>query len=595
MSVMCTQQPYTPGFLPRAGLIITLVWVLFACAAPGGVKILDSETDTVKVPETVKEPEKAAVSVPAGQAEPLTQQLLYDILLGEISGQRGRFDVSVPHYLQAALDSKDPRVAERAVTIATFAKQFDVAGRAAQRWIALDPDNLEARKVLAALALRTGEIDEVVTQLEYLINSTADIEEGFSLATVILARHADKKASLQAMERLAARYPESPEGLLGVSRIAIINEDMTRALQAVEQVLVMQPDTKGAEILRAQILIQQDRKTEALQALERAVERNPEDAELRFAYAHLLLDAGDQDGARQQLRTVVGLDPANANALYSLALLELEAKEMKAAKRHLKQLLELGEKQQSVYYYLGYAAQEQGDDVSAMEWYRKVEDGEYWTQSRLRIGKIMAKQGRLEEMRAEMQALRLSNPANEVAFYLVEGQVLSDLSLYQEAYFLYEQALASNPEHEDLLYSRALVAEKINRLDLAEEDMRRILANDPDNVRTLNALGYTLADRTDRYQEALQYIQRAFAQKPDDPAIIDSMGWVHFRLGKLTEARNYLQQAWDMTGDGEIGAHLGEVLWSQGEHDEARRIWEESRKNAPDNPVLKKVLDRFMP
>jgi tetratricopeptide (TPR) repeat protein len=586
---MCAQPSSIPGLLIRASLIIALVGVLSACAMPGGVQNGGSETNRTETPE------EQVGSVPAGPVEPLTRQLLFDILLGEISGQRGRFDVSVPHYLQAALDSNDPRVAERAVTIATFAKDYAVAARAARRWIALDPNNLEARKVLTALSLRTNETDEVVTQLEYLVNASADQEAGFGLATAILARHADKKVSLQVMERLAKRYPGSPESLLGVSRLAIIGEDLTRALQAVDQVLEMRPGMPGAEILRAQILIEQDRKTEALQALEQAVGRNPKDPELRFAYGHLLLDAGDQKGARQQLRRVVELDPSNANALYSLALLELEAKQIKAAEQHLQQLLELGQKQQSVYYYLGYAAQERGDDAGAIEWYRKVEAGEYWTQARLRIGKLMAGQGRVEEMRAEMQALRRSSPENAVAIYLVEGQVLSDLGLHEDAYTLYEQALEDDPDNEDLLYSRALVAEKIDRIDLAEEDMRRILASDPDNVRTLNALGYTLADRTDRYQEALQYIQKAYAQKPDDPAIIDSMGWVHFRLGRLNEARNYLQQAWDMTGDGEIGAHLGEVLWMQGEQDAARRIWEESRKNSPDNPVLKRVIDRFIP
>jgi tetratricopeptide (TPR) repeat protein len=593
MTGMYAKRLATPYILLRTVLIISLAWGLFACAMPGGMQTRTDEPVTAKVPETIAESIPATSAEP--QAQPLTQQLLYDILMGEISGQRGRFDVSVPHYLQAALDSNDPRVAERAVTIATFGKQFEVAARAARRWIALDPDNLEARKVLTALALRAGQPDEVVEQLEYIITASADLKEGFGIATVILVRHADKEASLQAMERLAARYPESPEGQLGLSRVAVLSEDMTRALQAVERALEMQPGATQAEILRAQILIQQDRKTEALQALERAVARAPKDADLHFAYGRLLLDADDKEGARQQFRHVVSLDPANADALFSLALLELDAKETKAAEQHLKQLLELGEKQQSVYYYLGYAAQEQGNEARAIEWYRKVEDGEYWMQSRLRIGKLMASQGRLEEMRAEMQALRWGDPENAVPIYLIEGQVLSDLNLYQEAFALYEQALVSDPENEELLYSRALVAEKIDRIDLAEHDMRRILANDPGNVRTLNALGYTLADRTDRYEEALQYIQQAYAQKPDDPAIIDSMGWVHFRLGKLNEAKDYLQKAWDMTGDGEIGAHLGEVLWTQGEHDEARRIWEESRKNAPDNPVLNKVLERFMP
>jgi tetratricopeptide (TPR) repeat protein len=194
-----------------------------------------------------------------------------------------------------------------------------------------------------------------------------------------------------------------------------------------------------------------------------------------------------------------------------------------------------------------------------------------------------------------MQRLRRNDPENAVEIYLIEGQILSDLALHGEAWQLYDQALAVHPDEEDLLYSRALAAEKIDRIDLAEQDMRRILELDPDNVRALNALGYTLADRTDRYEEAFGLIQRAYAIDPDDPAIIDSMGWAHYRLGNLAEARKFLQQAWDMTGDGEIGAHLGEVMWVQGDRDEARRIWAEAKENTPDNPVLRKVLERFMP
>jgi tetratricopeptide (TPR) repeat protein len=204
-------------------------------------------------------------------------------------------------------------------------------------------------------------------------------------------------------------------------------------------------------------------------------------------------------------------------------------------------------------------------------------------------------QGRLEEVRENMQSLRRNDPDNAVELYLIEGQILSDLTLYNEAWQLYDQALAVHADNEDLLYSRALTSEKIDRIDLAEKDMRRILELDPENVRALNALGYTLADRTDRYEEAFSYIQQAYDRKPDDPAIIDSMGWVHYRLGNLEKARGYLQQAWDMTGDGEIGAHLGEVMWMQGDRDDARRIWAESKESSPDNPVLKKVLDRFMP
>ncbi len=340
--------------------------------------------------------------------------------------------------------------------------------------------------------------------------------------------------------------------------------------------LQLQPDLPQALVLKAQILIKQDKKPQALQVLEKAVGQQPQSGELHLAYGRMLLDAGDTEGSREQFRAVVKLSPDNTDAVYSLALLELETGQLEAGEQHLKQLLDVEDKRQSVYYYLGYAAQERGDVEAALQWYGKVEEGEYWTQSRLRMAKLLAGKGRLDEVRKEMQTLRRNNPENAVDYYLIEGQVLSDLAMYQEASDLYAEALESHPQEEDLLYAQALVAEQLDRVDVAEKYMRLILEQDPDNVRTLNALGYTLADRTDRYAEALQYIEKAYAQKPDDPAIIDSMGWVQYRLGNLDQAQRYLQQAYDMTGDGEIGAHLGEVLWMQGDQAGARRVWEKS-------------------
>ena len=587
------------GPLFKAGLSLWLGWILAGCATSGGM------TGTVPgeggapaagtPPADEAQPADAAENASGEAVQPLSQQMLFDVLLAEIAGQRGRLDISVPHYLQAALVSRDPRVAERAIQIATFAKNYPAALRAARHWVELEPDNLDARKIVAALALQTGDLDEVVTQLDYLISHSESKQQGFAIATAILSRHGDGQQSLQAMEELAARHPGSADGQLAIGRLAAVKGQLDRAMTAADAALALEPGMQRAQILKAQVLIRQERKAEALEVLKQAVEDSPEHAELHFAYGRLLLDAGDLEGAKEQFRSVVKLAPDNTDALFSLALLELETREFRAAEKHLLQMLETGEKQQTVHYYLGYAAQEQGKDNAAVKWYGKVTSGEYWTKAQLRMSKILVQQGRLDEVRENMQRLRRNDPDSAVEVYLIEGQILSDLTLYNEAWQLYDQALATHSDNEDLLYSRALTAEKIDRIDLAEQDMRRILELDPDNVRAMNALGYTLADRTDRYDEAFRYIQQAFDLKPDDPAIIDSMGWVHYRLGRLEEARNYLQQAWDMTGDGEIGAHLGEVMWMQGDQDEARRIWAESRENAPDNPVLQKVLDRFMP
>lgn len=592
-----------PGFRPRAWMLMLTVSVLTACAQFGGKEAVRPvpQTPAETTPaRTTPAPATPAEAPPGKSAqaiqEPLTQELLFDILLGEIAGQRGRLDVSAPYYLQAALNSNDPRVSERAVQIATVARRYDIALKAARHWLSLDSSNVEARKVVTALALKIGDTDEVITQLDYLIRTSASLQEGFQLATVILAQHADKTTALEAVEKLAARYPDSVDARLAVSRIAILAEDLDRAQMAVDEALRLQPGMPQALVLKAQILIRQDRKPQALQLLEKAATQQPKSADLRLAYGRMLLDAGDLEAAREEFRAVVKLSPDNTDAIYSLALLELETGQLESGEQHLKQLLDVEDKRQSVYYYLGYAEQERGNVEAALEWYGKVDEGsEYWTQARLRMAKLLASQGRLDEVRSEMQSLRRNNPENAVDYYLLEGQVLSDLGMNQEAYALYAEALASNPDDEDLLYAQALVAEQLDRIDAAEQYMQRILKQDPDNVRTLNALGYTLADRTDRYEEARKYIEKAYAQKPDDPAIIDSMGWVQYRLGNLEQARRYLQQAYDMTGDSEIGAHLGEVMWMQGDRAGARRVWQESLENAPDNAVIKDVINRFTP
>jgi len=525
----------------------------------------------------------------------LTDDMMFDILLAEIAGQRGEMGVSVPHYLQAAMLAEDPRVAERAVQIASYAKEYQAAERAARRWVELDPDSVEARKALIALALHNGDRQEVITQLDYLLEISDDPEAGYSLATTILAHESDKDAALDAMEKLVAHNPENPYAWMALSRIAVTAEQLDKALQAVNKALAVSPDLDSAILLKAQILVRMERKEEASQLLADAVARHPENTNLHFAYGRMLLDAEDLEGSRAQFATVVKLEPDNPDGLYSLALLELETGQYKAGEKHLLRLIEISDGVQNAYYYLGYAKLKQGDDAAALEWYGRVESGDYWSQAQLRIAEILVRQGDVDVMQEHMRILRQKDPAQSVTYYLLEGQVLSDAQLNKEAYALYGNALQASPDNVDLLYAHSLAAERLGKLEIAERDMRRILEMEPDNVRTLNALGYTLADQTDRYEEALAYINRAYAQEPDDPAIIDSLGWVHYRLGNLDEAHSLLQRAWDMTQDSEIGAHLGEVMWMQGDREGARKIWEASRQTSPDNPVLLEVINRYSP
>jgi tetratricopeptide (TPR) repeat protein len=585
------------GTLVRLVQALMAAILLVSCGATGRNTAMEaSEPSPASTPPQTPAPTPAAGgSTPESSAQRLSGDMMYDILLGEIAGQRGEMDVSVSRYLQAAMHARDPRVAERAVQIASFAKQYDLALKAAKRWVALDSDNMEARKSLTALALQQGDLDEVVAQMDYMLRNSTDPGESFRMVTLVLARHENKQAAVDATQELVDRYPDSHHAWMALSRLAVVADQLDRALNAVNRALDLQPADPSAIILKAQVMVRQQRNTEATALLGEAVSSQPKNTELLFAHARMLLDSEDLVGARKQFHNIFKLDPKHADALYSLALLELETGDFRAGEKHLVQLLELKQHVQNAYYYLGYATHEQGKHAEALDWYLKVESGDYWSQAQLRAAGIMVQQDNVGGMRDHMRALRQKNAQMAVQLYIIEGQVLTDGGLHQQAFDLYAQALEHNPEDLDLLYSYSLAAEKLDRLDVTETNMRRILAIDPDNVRALNALGYTLADRTDRYQEALQLISKAYAQEPDDPAIVDSMGWVHFRLGDLDKAREYLQQAWDMSNDSEIGAHLGEVLWMQDERDAARKVWEASRKAQPDNPVLLEVIKRLNP
>jgi tetratricopeptide (TPR) repeat protein len=583
------------GSLRRTQLALVLAALVVSCAVSGGRNDTRAQPDQPTAPVKAENTLPSPASGSAGESQALTDDLMYDILLGEIAGQRGDFDVSVSRYLEATEAADDPRVAERAVQVATFARQYDIALVAARRWVALDSENLDARKSLTALALQTGDLDEVVNQLDYLLSVSDDPEEGFRTATAILARHADKQAALKATQQLVDRYPDNPFAWMSLCRMAVVAEELDIALDAADRALALAPELTTATILKAQVLVRMDRNADATRVLQEAVARKPADTDLLFAYGRMLLDVDDLEGAKQQFAKVVKIDSEYAGGLYSLALLELETKQYKAGKKHLKQLLKQSPDDQNAYYYLGFAEYEEGNITDALDWYLKVDSGDYWSQALLRAATIMVEDGDVARMQEHMRVLRQKNPDQAVNFYIIEGQVLTDAGLHDKAYALYSDALSYSPDNEDLLYSRALAAEKLGRIDETETDLKKILAGNPDDVRTLNALGYTLADRTDRYEEALGYISKAFVQKPDDPAILDSMGWVYYRLGDLEKSRFYMEQAWEKNQDSEIGAHLGEVLWMSGQLDEARRIFELSRKADPDNQVLLETLNRLKP
>jgi tetratricopeptide (TPR) repeat protein len=592
----------------RCAVAVMVGLLLAACAQPllkGPEPKAPAESPAVPEAapeeEAVREPvEPVAEPAPPEPAppkkEPLSSSLLYDVLLGEIAGQRGMMDISASAYMEAARSSNDPRVAERALKIAVFGKQQELALEAARRWVELAPEDLEARQALAALALRTGDQQEALEQLEYLLRHGEDHEGGpYHSTLVLLAREPDTQLALDIMGQLVARRPDDPQAHFAYARLAVHAQNWTLAAQQIEESLKLRPDWTEALVLQAQIGLKQNQGEAARQRLAAALERYPENVELRLAYARLLVDLEQFELARAEYTKLLEQRPDDGQIVYSLALLALEAGQLQQAEELFKKLLKLDFETQQAYYYLGAIAEDQKEYQRAIRWYREIEGGDHWIEVQIRMARLEALQGELDKARERLRALRVAHPAQAQRLFLAEGEILSQVDRQQDAYRLYSDYLESQPEDTEILYARALVAERLDLLRQAERDFRAVLSQDPDNARALNALGYTLADRTQRYEEARVLIEKALAQTPDDPAVIDSMGWVLFRLGHLEEARQYLQRAYDMTGDAEIAAHLGEVMWVMGDRQAARSLWKKASESEPDDPVLKDALRRFGP
>lgn len=576
--------------LPLRYLLLTLCLPLAACT---GMPM--QGTKSVPPPVAAPVPEVVAPAPAEGEDADLSSDLLFDILLGEVAGQRQQLDVSVESYRRAAELSNNPRLAERALRIALFAKDEEAALTASRRWVELEPEHLEARQSLAVLALHAGISDEALEQFDYLLSNADNEAAAYQAITALLARGEDRALAVTLIAELVKQHPDSAQAHLAYSRLAMHAEKPDVALQEVQRALVLQPTLSEALVLRAGIRVKSNQADLAEQELRTALTAQPKDVELHLALARLLLDQQNLQGATDEFKQVVKLRPDHADALFSLGLLALEQQQLRAAEKNFTKLIELGQREQESRYYLGRVQEKKGNSEAALEWYGQVTEGDYWLEAQTRAAGLRADAGDLKGAQRQLQSLRMREPRLAMRLILVEGEILTQAGELQQAMDLYNQILAEQPGNHDVLYARALLAERLGNLTLAESDLRAIVAEDPNNFHAWNALGYTLADHGDRLPEALEYIQKAIALAPNEPAIVDSLGWVYYRMGNLDEAELQLQRAYELSrGDAEVTAHYGEVLWQQGKRKEARALWEKASKADPKNKVLQKTMQRLL-
>jgi len=520
--------------------------------------------------------------------------LVYLLMLAEMAAQRGELAVSVQSYLKAANATDDPAIAERATRVASFARDYPSAMKAAERWAELQPKSLDVHHSLVILYLRNKQLDKAVDAVDLVLKLTAKSKiQGFGHLVALLNNETDKEAVLSLMDRVVSNYNNNPHAHFAYARLAFQSKQYPPARTHIGHAIKIKPDYEAARSLLARIQMMQGETDAALATMRKLVDENPKSSTHRAAYARLLAVAKRYDDALKQFKLVLKVIPENTDIIYAIALLTLEQRKFKTSEKYFKQLIAKHKRVFESYFYLGNIAENRKKFTEAIAWYKQVQHGQNKIDAGIRVARLLARKKKVDEARGYLQGMHTQDPNLSIRLYVVEIDILSKVGEEKQAMEVANNSLNRFKDNADLLYARSLLAEKMDRLDLAEADLKKILSTDPENVHALNALGYTLADRTDRLQEAHGYIQQAYKLAPEEPAVLDSLGWVLFRMGKAREAVGYLRQALKIMQDDEIAAHLGEVLWVTGLKKEAAEVWNKALEAKPDSIHIKDVLKRF--
>lgn len=520
-------------------------------------------------------------------------EVLYLLLSGEVAAQRGRYDVVLLNYFKAAKQSRDIGVIKRTLRIAQSLNADNAQRQLAGLWLEIDPENLQAHRVLAIQAVKQNQLVVALGHMETIMNlgGDADFDSLAAMAGNLPVEQQQELLSLY--QQLEQRHPDTPELQFSIALLLKVTGDPQRALAKLNPLLEQNPNFQPALILKGDLLYQTGKNTEALEHLQRNTRRFPDNRQMGTLYGRMLIGEEELRAAQDEFKRLVDRFPEVPGLRLSHALVALENGETDLAEKELTRLIEQGQHTNEAHYYLGRIADQNDRPERATGYYQNVESGSYYFPALARASELRAEQGDLDGALANIQTLREGNPDQAENLWLLEVNLLVDKGGDTRALEASNAALEAFPDTVQLRYTRAMLLDSMGRHADAEADLRAIIDTDPDNAVALNALGYILTTRTERYDEARAFIEKALELDPENPAILDSMGWVLFQQGNTEQALDYLTRAWEAFPDPEVAAHLGEVLWENGDRSQARIIWEEGLEKAPKHPILRKTVERL--
>ena len=517
------------------------------------------------------------------------QESLYDLLLAEIAGQRRLFPVALENYSVQAQKTQDPGVAERATRIAQYVRDSDTIISSARLWREISPENPEPYQIEANMLLHKGQYEAALPLIEKALEYDA-------LRTLALIRGQSEKIDSQVgsdyismLEAYKKNHAPRSDLELTLALLYRTSNQTEQALAAFNRALLINPENPEALIQKAELLRLEQDLTGALALIQSAFEQQPENRQLHILYTQLLFQTNHTEDATKQAKSLLVHNIQDQQLTYYLALLLLENEQLNGAQRAFEHLLTLEESDSSPHFYLGHIAQAKKEHELAIEHYIAVKDGPNVLQALTRAIALLKNADDKARVQQILSDARASLPIQATQIFTIEAEWLNLHDYSDEAFTLIEDALSITPNDTTLLYTRAMMIESTD-FPQAEKDLRQVLALEPDNATVQNALGYTLLLHTDRFNEAHQLIQSALNTEPEDPAILDSMGWVLHKMGRSHEALPYLEKAHGLYSDPEVSSHLIQVYWATGHEEKAKSLLEAAHKDNPDNPFLDEAM-----
>jgi Flp pilus assembly protein TadD len=592
-----SRVPHAVSARRLLGAAALAVWALAAMPAHAQDPSPDTDDNSVSIPDALggqtPEDQKNLPDVP------LSSQIVFQVLAAEVALQRDQPAPAYQTYLALARDTHDPRMAQRATEIALAAQSPSDALAAAQLWQQYAPTSERAAQLDASLLVLSGKPDEAEPLLARELSKVPDENRGSAILALqlLVSRGPNRIGGLHVLQDLLKNDMNRPEAQLAIARQQIVANDAPGARKSLEQALALKPDYLPAALTLSQM--GPEERKEGIATLEKYVQQNPKSHDARLALAQMYLASDRLDDAQKQFEAMHKDNANDLTPLMALALIDIQKKDFAGAQPFLEQYAQKAEKTPGAdpgqaYIYLSQLALEQKNDAAASDWLNKISpSSQQYIPAQITRAQLLEKQGKPDDARKLLAGLQAQDPRDQALIARTDAAILFDAKRYQEAEDRLAQATADYPDDPDLTYDYAMAAEKNGHYDTMEAQLRKLIESQPDNPQAYNALGYSLADRGVRLQEADKLIQKASSLAPDDAFIMDSVGWVKYRLGDTTDALKLLRKAYDLQPNAEIGAHLGEVLWKTGAQDQARDAWREARKLEPDNDTLLKTLKRF--